>query len=63
MSYGYGVQISSVPADRAEADALPLSQVVLEHRRTEGIWIDAQPLTGGQLLLASRGSTPIAILS
>ena len=50
MSDGYGVQIRSVPADRAEADAVPLSQVVLEHHRTEGIWIDAQPLTGGHLL-------------
>lgn len=37
MSDGYGVQIRSVPADRAEADAVPLSQVVLEHHRTEGI--------------------------
>jgi hypothetical protein len=31
MSDGYGVQICSVPADRAATDAVPLSQVVLQH--------------------------------
>jgi uncharacterized OsmC-like protein len=50
MSDGYGVQIRSVPADRAATDAVPLSQVVLQHHWTEGIQIDAQPLTGGHLL-------------
>jgi uncharacterized OsmC-like protein len=50
MSDGYGVQIRSVPADRAATDAVPLSQVVLEHHRTEGIRIEARPLTGGHLL-------------
>jgi uncharacterized OsmC-like protein len=50
MADGYGIQIRSVPADRAATDAVPLSQVVLQHHRTEGIQIDAQPLTGGHLL-------------
>jgi uncharacterized OsmC-like protein len=49
MSDGYGVQIRSVP-DQAATDAVPLSQVVLQHHRTEGIRIDAEPLTGGHLL-------------
>jgi uncharacterized OsmC-like protein len=50
MSDGYGVQIRSVPADQAATDAVPLSQVVLQHHWTEGVQIDAQPLTGGHLL-------------
>jgi uncharacterized OsmC-like protein len=50
MSDAYAVQIRSVPADRAATDAVPLSQVVLQHHRTDGIQIDAQPLTGGHLL-------------
>jgi putative redox protein len=50
MSDGYGVQIRSVEADRAATDAVSLSQVVLQHHWTEGIQIDAQPLTGGHLL-------------
>jgi hypothetical protein len=33
MADGYGVQIRSVPADRAATDAVPLSQVVLQHHR------------------------------
>ncbi len=50
MPDAYGVQIRSVPAERAATDAVPLSQVVLQHHWTEGIQIDAQPLTGGHLL-------------
>jgi uncharacterized OsmC-like protein len=49
MAGTYDVQIRSVPADRA-ADAVSLSQVVLQHHRTDGIQIDAQPLSGGHLL-------------
>jgi hypothetical protein len=43
MAGTYDVQIRSVPADRAAKDAVPLSQVVLQHHRTDGIQIDAQP--------------------
>ena len=50
MSDGYGVQIRSVSADQAPTDAVPLSQVVLQHHWTEGVQIDAQPLTGGHPL-------------
>jgi uncharacterized OsmC-like protein len=50
MAGTYDVQIHSVPADRAATDAVPLSQVVLQHHRTDGIQIDAQPLSGGHLL-------------
>jgi putative redox protein len=50
MSDAYGVQIRSVPAEIAATNSVPLSQVVLQHHRTEGIQIDAQPLTGGHLL-------------
>jgi hypothetical protein len=50
MAGTYHVQIRLVPADRAATDAVPLSQVVLQHHRTAGIQIDAQPLTGGHLL-------------
>ena len=50
MAATYDVQIRSVPADRAAKDAVPLSQVVLQHHRTDGIQIDAQPLSGGHLL-------------
>ena len=49
MAATYDVQICSVPVDRA-TDAVPLSQVVLQHHRTDGIRIDAQPLSGGHLL-------------
>ena len=49
MAATYDVQIRSVPADRA-TDAVPLSQVVLQHHRTAGIQIEAQPLSGGHLL-------------
>ena len=49
MAGTYDVQVRSVPADRA-TDAVPLSQVVLKHHRTDGIQIDAQPLSGGHLL-------------
>jgi putative redox protein len=50
MAGTYDVQIRSVPADRAAKDAVPLSQVVLQHHRTDGIQIEAQPLSGGHLL-------------
>jgi uncharacterized OsmC-like protein len=50
MAGTYDVQIRSVPADRAAKHAVPLSQVVLQHHRTAGIQIDAQPLSGGHLL-------------
>jgi len=50
MAATFDVQIRSVPADRAATDAVPLSQVVLQHHRTDGIQIDAQPLSGGHLL-------------
>ncbi len=50
MAGTYDVQIRSVPADRAAKHAVPLSQVVLQHHRVDGIQIDAQPLTGGHLL-------------
>ncbi len=50
MAATYDVQIRSVPADRAATDAVPLSQVVLQHYRTDAIQIDAQPLSGGHLL-------------
>jgi uncharacterized OsmC-like protein len=50
MAGTYDVQIRSVPADRAAKDAVPLSEVVLQHHRTDGIQIQAQPLTGGHLL-------------
>ena len=50
MAGSLDVQIRSVPADRAAKDAVPLSQVVLQHHRTAGIQIDAQPLSGGHLL-------------
>ena len=50
MAATFDVQIRSVPADRAATDAVPLSQVVLQHHRTDAIQIDAQPLTGGHLL-------------
>lgn len=50
MAGTYDVQIRSAPADRAAKHALPLSLVVLQHHRTDGIQIDAQPLTGGHLL-------------
>jgi len=46
----FDIQIRSVPADRAATDAVPLSRVVLQHHRTDGIQIDAQPLSGGHLL-------------
>jgi uncharacterized OsmC-like protein len=46
----YDVQIRSVPPDRATSHTVPLSQVVLQHHRTDGIQIDAQPLSGGHLL-------------
>jgi uncharacterized OsmC-like protein len=49
MAGTYDVQIHSVPADRAK-DAVPLSKVVLQHHRTDGVQIDAQPLSGGHLL-------------
>jgi putative redox protein len=49
MAGTYDVQIRSVPADRA-TDAVPLSEVVLQHHRTDGIQIEAQPLSGGHLL-------------
>jgi putative redox protein len=49
MAGTYDVQVRSVPADRA-TDAVPLSQVVLQHHRTDGIQIEAQPLSGGHLL-------------
>jgi hypothetical protein len=53
----YGVEIRSIPADRAAEDAVPLSQVVLQHHRADGIQIEAQPLSGGHLLhLAVAGS-------
>lgn len=50
MAGTYDVQIRSVPADRAATDAVPLSEVVLQHHRTDGIQIEAQPLSGGHLL-------------
>jgi uncharacterized OsmC-like protein len=50
MAETFDVQIRSVPADRAAKHAVPLSQVVLRHHRTDGIQIDAQPLSGGHLL-------------
>src|SRR5829696_9189744 len=50
MAATFDVQIRSVPADRAATDAVPLSRVVLQHHRTDGIQIDAQPLSGGHLL-------------
>jgi putative redox protein len=50
MAGTYDVQIHSVPADRAAKDAVPLSEVVLQHHRTDGIQINAQPLSGGHLL-------------
>jgi putative redox protein len=50
MAEAFDVQIRSVPADRAAKHAVPLSEVVLQHHRADGVQIQAQPLTGGHLL-------------
>lgn len=50
MAGTYDVEICSVPADRAASHAVPLSEVVLQHHRADGIQIQAQPLSGGHLL-------------
>jgi putative redox protein len=50
MAGTYDVQIRSVPADRAAKKAEPLSEVILQHHRADGIQIQAQPLSGGHLL-------------
>jgi uncharacterized OsmC-like protein len=51
MAETFGVQVRSVPADRATKDAVPLSEVVLRHRRAGGVQIDdAESLSGGHLL-------------
>jgi hypothetical protein len=50
MAGTYDVEIRSVPADRAASHAVPLSEVVLQHHRADGIQIQAQPLSGGHLL-------------
>lgn len=49
MAGSYAVQIQSVPTGAAD-DAVPLSEVVLQHHRADAIRIDAQPLSGGHLL-------------
>ena len=50
MAGAFDVQIRSVPADHAAQHAVPLSEVVLQHHRADGIQIQAQPLSGGHLL-------------
>jgi uncharacterized OsmC-like protein len=51
MTGTYEVTVRSISADRAATEAVPLSKVVLKHRRAGGVQIDdAESLSGGHLL-------------